>query len=34
MKGQRGAKADRASAIRMFRDEFLVHVKEGGCPHG
>ena len=20
------------SAIRMFRDEFLVHVKEGGCP--
>jgi NADH-quinone oxidoreductase subunit F len=21
-----------ASAIRMFRDEFLVHVKEGGCP--
>ncbi|TMK87449.1 MAG: NADH-quinone oxidoreductase subunit NuoF [Actinobacteria bacterium] len=22
------------SAIRMFRDEFLVHVKEGGCPHG
>ena len=23
-----------ASAIRMFRDEFLVHVKEGGCPHG
>ncbi len=23
-----------ASAIRMFRDELLVHVKEGGCPHG
>ena len=23
-----------ASAIRMFRDEFLVHVKEGGCPYG
>ena len=23
-----------ASGIRMFRDEFLVHVKEGGCPHG
>ncbi|MHB1503768.1 MAG: NADH-quinone oxidoreductase subunit NuoF [Acidimicrobiales bacterium] len=23
-----------ASAIRMFRDEFLLHVKEGGCPHG
>jgi NADH-quinone oxidoreductase subunit F len=22
------------SAIRMFRDEFLVHIKEGGCPHG
>ena len=22
------------SAIRMFRDEFLVHVKEGGCPYG
>jgi NADH-quinone oxidoreductase subunit F len=21
-----------ASAVRMFRDEFLVHVKEGGCP--
>src|SRR6185437_13479000 len=21
-----------ASAIRMFRDEFLVHIKEGGCP--
>jgi len=20
------------SAIRMFRDEFLVHIKEGGCP--
>jgi NADH-quinone oxidoreductase subunit F len=20
------------SAVRMFRDEFLVHVKEGGCP--
>ncbi|HXQ76530.1 MAG TPA: NADH-quinone oxidoreductase subunit NuoF [Acidimicrobiales bacterium] len=23
-----------ASAIRMFRDEFLVHIKDGGCPHG
>ena len=23
-----------ASAIRMFRDEFLVHVKDGGCPYG
>jgi NADH-quinone oxidoreductase subunit F len=22
------------SAIQMFRDEFLVHIKEGGCPHG
>jgi len=22
-----------ASGIRMFRDEFLQHVKEGGCPH-
>jgi len=22
-----------ASGIRMFRDEFLLHVKEGGCPH-
>ena len=22
------------SAIEMFRDEFLLHVKEGGCPHG
>ncbi len=21
------------SAIRMFRDEFLVHIKEGGCPY-
>jgi len=21
-----------ASGIRMFRDEFLVHVKDGGCP--
>jgi NADH-quinone oxidoreductase subunit F len=21
-----------SSSIRMFRDEFLVHVKEGGCP--
>ena len=20
------------SAVRMFRDEFLVHIKEGGCP--
>jgi NADH-quinone oxidoreductase subunit F len=23
-----------ASAIRMFRDDFLVHVKDGGCPYG
>jgi NADH-quinone oxidoreductase subunit F len=23
-----------ASAIRMFRDEMLVHVKDGGCPYG
>jgi NADH-quinone oxidoreductase subunit F len=23
-----------ASAIRMFRDDLLVHAKEGGCPHG
>ncbi|HXQ75363.1 MAG TPA: NADH-quinone oxidoreductase subunit NuoF [Acidimicrobiales bacterium] len=23
-----------ASAIRMFRDEFLVHIKDGGCPRG
>jgi len=23
-----------ASGIRMFRDEFLLHVKEGGCPRG
>jgi NADH-quinone oxidoreductase subunit F len=23
-----------ASGIRMFRDEFLVHVKDGRCPHG
>ena len=23
-----------ASGIRMFRDEFLVHVKDGGCPYG
>ena len=22
------------SAIRMFRDEFLVHIKEGACPYG
>jgi NADH-quinone oxidoreductase subunit F len=22
------------SAIEMFRDEFLVHVKDGGCPYG
>jgi NADH-quinone oxidoreductase subunit F len=22
------------SAIRMFRDEFLVHIKEGACPFG
>jgi NADH-quinone oxidoreductase subunit F len=23
-----------ASGIRMFRDEFLLHVKDGGCPFG
>jgi NADH-quinone oxidoreductase subunit F len=23
-----------SSAITMFRDEFLVHIKEGGCPYG
>jgi NADH-quinone oxidoreductase subunit F len=23
-----------ASGIRMFRDEFLEHVKHGGCPYG
>jgi NADH-quinone oxidoreductase subunit F len=23
-----------ASAIRMFRDEFLLHIKDGACPHG
>jgi NADH-quinone oxidoreductase subunit F len=22
------------SSIKMFRDEFLVHIKEGGCPFG
>lgn len=22
------------SGLKMFRDEFLLHVKEGGCPHG
>ena len=22
------------SAIQMFRDEFLVHIKEGACPYG
>jgi len=22
------------SAIEMFRDEFLLHIKEGACPHG
>ncbi len=22
-----------ATAIRMFRDEFLLHIKEGGCPY-
>jgi len=22
------------STISMFRDEFLVHIKEGACPHG
>ena len=22
-----------ASAIEMFRDEFLVHIKDGGCPY-
>ena len=23
-----------ASAVQMFRDEFLTHVKEGACPYG
>jgi NADH-quinone oxidoreductase subunit F len=23
-----------ASAIRMFRDDFLVHIKDGRCPYG
>ena len=23
-----------ASAIRMFRDEILVHIKDGACPFG
>jgi NADH-quinone oxidoreductase subunit F len=23
-----------ASGIRMFRDDFLAHIKERGCPHG
>lgn len=22
------------SAIKMFKDEFLVHIKDGGCPYG
>ena len=22
-----------AAAVTMFRDEFLIHIKEGGCPH-
>jgi NADH-quinone oxidoreductase subunit F len=22
-----------AAAISMFRDEFLVHIKDGGCPY-
>lgn len=22
------------SALKMFRDEFLLHIKEGACPHG
>ena len=22
------------SSIRMFRDEYLVHIKDGGCPFG
>jgi NADH-quinone oxidoreductase subunit F len=22
-----------AAGISMFRDEFLVHIKEGGCPY-
>jgi len=22
-----------AGAISMFRDEFLVHIKDGGCPY-
>ena len=23
-----------ASSIQRFRDEYLLHIKEGGCPHG
>ena len=23
-----------SSAITMFRDEFLIHIKEGSCPYG
>ncbi|HET6792986.1 MAG TPA: NADH-ubiquinone oxidoreductase-F iron-sulfur binding region domain-containing protein, partial [Acidimicrobiales bacterium] len=22
------------SSLRMFRDEYLIHIKEGACPHG
>ena len=22
------------SAINMFRDDFLVHIKDGACPYG
>jgi NADH-quinone oxidoreductase subunit F len=22
------------SGIRMFRDEFLLHIEEGACPYG
>jgi NADH-quinone oxidoreductase subunit F len=22
------------SALQMFRDDFLVHIKDGGCPYG
>ena len=23
-----------ASSIQRFRDEYLLHIKEGGCPSG
>ena len=22
------------SGVRMFRDEFLTHIKDGACPYG